>query len=209
MLNRCLNICFVFRGWLTKQQLAVVLISLTGLLVIACGGGNPNQAAGVTLGQRYDQDGIGFQYPDGWVVSSADGAIFIASSQGALDSAQAGGTITTLSAGEMVITMLVFGADVVNAIHATRPSELLVTMTQATSGDGVNFNEPTEATFGGKAAAQVTGSTSTTDVEFVAVRLDDGDYILLGGAAPTGDLSKLNTMLQAILGTVTINGIRE
>lgn len=171
----------------------------------ACGGAAGGGGGGApSLDQTYSQGGVTFKYPAGWVVEGEEGFVLLASNQATLDKATDSSDIPSLDAGQMAITLVAFNADIAELMGATTPLAVLQQMTEETAGEDTTFEAPTETTIAGKPAARANGTNGNMDAQFVALDLGDSGFVLLGGVAPKGDLSKIQATVEAIAATVTM-----
>jgi hypothetical protein len=190
------------------RKLSILAIGVLAFLLAACGGGGGGTGGGgtTTLDQTYNQDGLSFKYPTGWVTGGGAGQAYVASNQAALDKAQSGEDVPSLNAGDRVVAVLSFGSETASLMGATSPVELLRSMAQSFSDAslGVTLGEPTEATIGGKPAARVAGSNDNLDAHLIVINLGDSGYAMVMGIAPKGEMSGFESTLNGITETVTV-----
>src|SRR5690242_4976344 len=101
------------------RKLSILMIGLLAFLLVACGGGG-GSGGSLSLDQTFNQNGLSFKYPAGWVSDGESGQAYVASNQSLLDNAQST-DVPTLKAGERIVAMLVFDAQTVSAIGSTSP----------------------------------------------------------------------------------------
>ncbi len=156
----------------------------------------------VSLSQGYDNEGLSFNYPDGWVAVDDMGQIMIASSQETLDlmmgEDSAGPPLSQLGMAIILMPLEELGL----GDDATPMSVMEMFLPMLQSEGEMEFSELSEETIAGKTAVHAEASDENMQVAIIIVDVGGGAFALVTGAAAPGELNDFNDEINTIIGSM-------
>ncbi len=183
----------------------LLLVVILALTMAACGGGGGDgDDGGVDLSQSYDNNGLSFNYPAGWVLDdSAEGQVTIANSQEAMEAIESSQADGGPSSGQFGLMIMSFSAQDMGLEEGVALSTVLDMLMNFMVGEnGPDFSDPSEETIEGKDTVRVEGSDESVQAAIIVVNLENAFAFVTGAAAPD-ELSDFNDEINAIIGSIS------
>lgn len=184
-----------------KRIVLLMILLLTMPILAACGGdddGGGGDAA--ALSQSYDEAGLSFNYPEGWIAVADSGGALVGNSEEVLDAVDSGGDAEVPDGGQ-AYTILGFPAP---AESGMEPAQMVEAFAAEQAGeDGTEMGDPEDVTIGDASGVKVTVSDEASKGEgaFYILRLNDAVMVAVIGIASEGDYD--DALTQAIAATVS------
>jgi predicted Zn-dependent protease len=193
------------------RKTGLLLMVLVALLMAACGGAGGGGGGGaLTLSETFEQEGLTFKYPSGWVTDSdsESGTVFLANSQDALNLAGAVTDELTVPAGQQIVVFFAIPAELAAALGptGTSPADILNSMaTGLTGGEGaMTVGDVTETTIGGQPAARASATSDAADAQIIVRSYGDDGFLMMMAGTAKGEMGQLEATLNAIAESATV-----
>ncbi len=183
----------------------LLFVAILALMLAACGGGGDDGGdGGVDLSQSYDNEGLSFNYPEGWVVlDNGFGQVMLASNQETLD-LMTGGDSAGPPSSQVGVSIMLMPMEEAGMGDDVTPMSVMEMLLPGMQEEGeAEFTEPSEETIEDKATARVEGSDENVQAAIIIVDIGNGTFVMATGAAAPGELDDFNDEINAIIGTMS------
>lgn len=163
---------------------------------------DPESATIVELSEQFADNGLTFNYPNGWVTKGNDGeAAIIANRQPVLDAMDTSNDLFIPDAGDLGIFLFVVPP--ILASPGSTPGQVLDLFTEFPQSDGLVLGDISEITLDGKLAARLTAKNDRGQGEVIAVDAGDEIVVLLA-LAPQSGYKRYVSTIEQIAASVSI-----